>query len=130
MIISGKPPRSWNDEDVALFELKLGDLARRFLNLERLQQRAPGTDNAGFDARRITITYPDGNETDKIIWIDSAEREKIDQVAQQVLDYESLKNDDKLLRAVVAVLVEKALGKKEEEEATQLPKIVKERKVV
>ena len=46
MIISGKPPRSWNDEDVALFELKLGDLARKFLNLERLQQRAPGTENA------------------------------------------------------------------------------------
>jgi len=35
MIIADKPPRSWRDDDVLLFETKLSDLAIRFRNLER-----------------------------------------------------------------------------------------------
>ena len=55
LIISNKPPKSWTDEDIIIFETKLSDIARRFMNLETLQKEmAPP--NKGIDARRVTVT--------------------------------------------------------------------------
>jgi len=58
LIISHKPPRSWTDEDVIIYETKLSDIARRFMNLEALQKEI-AIPSEGIDARRITVTYPD-----------------------------------------------------------------------
>lgn len=66
---SDKPAESWTDKDVTRFELKLSDLTRRFKNLEALRAEvdAKGT---GFDARRITVNRPDGQEINQIVGID------------------------------------------------------------
>ena len=69
LIISNKTPKSWTDEDVIIFETKLSDIARRFTNLEALQ-REIAIPSEGIDARRITLTYPDGDEIHQMLWID------------------------------------------------------------
>ncbi|MFP4124636.1 MAG: hypothetical protein ACLFWI_27300, partial [Coleofasciculus sp.] len=62
MIVADKPAESWTDENVTGFEIKLSDLARRFKNLEALDHETRDQ-GEGFDARRITVTQPDGKET-------------------------------------------------------------------
>jgi hypothetical protein len=84
MIIADRPADTWTDDDAAGFEMRLSDMARRFRNLERLVQEATDTNREGFDARRITITRPDGSEVHKLVWVDHHARELIDRVLAEV----------------------------------------------
>ena len=77
MIVANKPPTAWTDDDVRGFEIKLSDMARRFGNLEALQKQLSSTQNEGFDACKLTVTYPDGNEIHKMVWVDREDKEKI-----------------------------------------------------
>ena len=62
MVVADKPAVSWTDDDVTRFEVRLGDLARRFIHLEAIKKEAY-QQPAGFEARRITVTQPDGYES-------------------------------------------------------------------
>lgn len=62
VIVADKSAESWIDEDFTGFEIKLSDLARRFKNLEALQKEV-ATKGEGFEARKVTVTRPDGQET-------------------------------------------------------------------
>lgn len=90
MIVADKPAESWSDEDVTRFEVNLSDLARRFKNLEALQSEVRASKKEGFEARRITITRPDGKETHRMVWMDQGMQvriqAKIDQILQEVTD--------------------------------------------
>ncbi len=66
MIVADKPAESWKDEDVTGFEMKLSDIARRFKNLEALKKQV-ATKGEGFEARRITLTRPDGEEVNQMV---------------------------------------------------------------
>lgn len=62
MIVADKPAESWTDQDVTRFEIELADLVRKFQNLEALQKETTAK-GGGFEARRITVTHADGQET-------------------------------------------------------------------
>ena len=62
MIVADKPAESWTDLDVTRFEIELADLVRKFQNLEALQKETTAK-GEGFEARRITVTHADGQET-------------------------------------------------------------------
>ncbi|MEM9510695.1 MAG: hypothetical protein AAGA16_23925, partial [Cyanobacteria bacterium P01_E01_bin.35] len=62
MIVADKPAESWTDRDVTRFEIELADLVRKFQNLEALQKETTAK-GEGFEARRITVTHADGQET-------------------------------------------------------------------
>ena len=106
LIISNKPPKSWTDEDVIIFETKLSDIARRFMNLEALQKEI-AIPNEGIDARRVTVTYPDGDEIHQMLWIDREKQANIDRIADQIIDNYGLNDDANLKQAVTAALIEK-----------------------
>ena len=78
MVIADKPAESWTDEDVTRFELNLSDLSRRFKNLEALQASVKATSNGGFEARRLTVTRPDGSEINKLVWASDEHQAKVD----------------------------------------------------
>jgi hypothetical protein len=61
---------------VVIFETKLSNLARRFANLEALQKEI-AVPSEGIDARRITLTYPDGKEIHQMLWIDRDKQENM-----------------------------------------------------
>lgn len=85
MVIADKPAESWTDEDVTRFELSLGDLSRRFKNLEALQASVKATSKGGFEARRVTVTRPDGTEINKMVWADHEHQAKVDPLIEQLL---------------------------------------------
>jgi hypothetical protein len=85
MIVADKPAESWSDEDVSGFEVKLSDLARRFKNLEALQSEVRASKKEGFEARRITITRPDGKETHRMVWMDEGIHATIQPMIDKIL---------------------------------------------
>jgi len=128
LIISNKPPKLWTDEDVIIFETKLSDIARRFMNLEALQKEI-AIPNEGIDARRITVTYPDGEEIHQMLWIDREKQANIDRIADQIIDKYNLDDDANLKQAITAALIEKIFHKRSEISKPSAKEPTKEHKV-
>lgn len=59
MVVSDKPVDSWSDKDALSFEIKLGEIVRRFKSVESIIELAPDL-NRGFEARKVTVTPQDG----------------------------------------------------------------------
>jgi len=111
LIISNKPPKSWTDEDAIIYENKLSDIARRFMNLEALQKEI-AIPNEEVDVRRITVTYPDGDEIHQMLWIDREKQGNIDRIADHIINNYDLNEDPNLKQAVTAALIEKIFYKR------------------
>ncbi len=129
LIISNKPPKSWTDEDVIIFETKLSDIARRFMNLEALQKQI-AIPSEGIDVRRITLTYPDGEEIHQVLWIDRDMQENIERIAEKIIRSDDLNDDLNLKQAVTAALIEKIFHKRGERSEIKKENLKKERKIV
>jgi hypothetical protein len=76
MSLTAKPPSSWNDRDLVAFEALLAERAGWFRRLEQLYFEMLRHADESFDARKVTITAPDGTEQSEIV--------PIDKVAQKV----------------------------------------------
>ena len=129
LIISNKPPKSWTDKDEIIFETKLSDIARRFMNLEALQKEI-AIPNEGIDVRRVTVTYPDGNEIHQMLWIDRDKQANIEWIAEQIIKSHNLNDDMNLKQAVTAALIEKIFHKRGEKTEIKKKELKKERKIV
>ena len=108
MVIADKPARVWKDKDRIVFESKLYDIARRFGNLESLQKEMARDIRTGYMARRITVTKPDGKDLSHVVWLDVEQIQKIKDIAEDIY-----KDNEELIDALAAILVEKAIKSKE-----------------
>ncbi|MDY6940890.1 MAG: hypothetical protein SWY16_24935 [Cyanobacteriota bacterium] len=120
-IVADKTVASWTDENVTGFEMKLSDVARRFKNLEALQKEV-ATKGKGFEARRMTVTRPDGKETHRMVWIENGQQEQIDRLIEEVLQKQVLQDNPQLQEAFVVQLVEKVLGSASKENLVRMRK--------
>ncbi|MEI6064545.1 MAG: hypothetical protein WCQ26_08130, partial [Pseudanabaena sp. ELA748] len=109
MIVVDKPAESWTDADMTSFEPKLSDLARRFINLEALQKGMVASKNQGFDARRITIARPDGQEVHRLVWLDREDSDRLEPLVEKILSEEGMRGSDRLQQALIAKLAERVL---------------------
>ena len=113
MVIAEKPVRSWIDQDILLFDTKLSDISRRFKNLEAIQDSLPSDPNGSFDARKVTLTYPDGIELNTVVWIDKENMASIEKLTEEILN--KTKSLDKATqKALIAKLVEEVFSEKTE----------------
>ncbi len=115
MIVADKPAEVWDDKDFTTFEGSLGDLARRFKNLEALQKEVAASSNGGFEARRITVTRPNGEEIHQMVWMDHEQQAKVDPLIEKILaecgDRASSPQEARQLQqALLTRLTEKVLG--------------------
>jgi hypothetical protein len=78
--IAGRPPANWVDSDVDRFEIEVRALAGAWRRVMSLHYEALAEDRQGFDARRITITRPDGSEQSTVVWVDHADKQRIEQL--------------------------------------------------
>ncbi|MEQ8756888.1 MAG: hypothetical protein RID09_25665 [Coleofasciculus sp. G1-WW12-02] len=104
MIVADKPAESWADEDITQFEINLCDVARRFKNLEALRAEVDAK-GGGFEARRITVTRPDGQEINQIVGIDRESQDRVEELVENVL--KMLPDNRQLRQAVIARLNER-----------------------
>jgi hypothetical protein len=80
MSLTGKPPGAWADRDVALFEALVAERSRWFRRLELLWHEMRAISGGGFEARRVTITAPDGREHAELVSADSATQELVEDI--------------------------------------------------
>ena len=112
MIIADRPVESWGLDGLSLFEASLPDFSRRFASLESLHRDAIREGIEGFDARRITITEPSGEETSQLLWIDRQSRSVVDQYARRLHAELAQVTDEGQRRAVLLTLIEDTFGRR------------------
>ena len=114
MVASDKPVDSWTDKDALSFEIKLGEIVRRFKSIEAIIELAPDI-NKGFEARKVTITHQDGQEFTEVLWLDSVEKEEISTLSQRIKN-EYFQYNDKMNKALLSSIIEEVLSPKEAQE--------------
>jgi len=120
MIVADKPAESWTDEDVTGLEIKICDLARRFNNLEALQKEVAASIGGGFEARKITVTRSDGQETHRIVWVNHEYKDQIESLVEEILKHPALRDNTQLQQALVAKITETVLGSASQNHLAQL----------
>ena len=85
MSLVAKPPSSWTDHDVGLFEAMIVERAHWFRRLELLYHELHGAQGDGFDARRVTLTAPDGRESAELVRVDQTTQEVVGDVLDRAL---------------------------------------------
>lgn len=119
MNISGRPSQAWKDEDVANFRNALRDIAGAFARLEALHFERRAQKREGFDARKVTVTAPDGSEVSRVVWIDRALENSLTDIIQQALRQAEVRIGNAGRAGLIAMLA-KHLERGEENEATSL----------
>lgn len=86
MVIVGRPPEAWSDDDVTRFELETLELSRRFARVEGLywDMRVQSSSSPA-EARRVTVTHPDGGEVSEVLWVDKEAAEALSGVVAEAL---------------------------------------------
>jgi len=113
MAIIDKPVRSWTDGDVINFESKLSDIARRFRNLEAIQDKLAERPNGEIKTRKVTIMLPDGNNViDDVIWIEKNKQKLINEVTEKFIK-ETREYDETLRKAIATEIMEKLIVKQD-----------------
>ena len=97
------------------------------MNLEALQKEM-AIPNEGIDARRITVTYPDGDEIHHMLWINRDEQKNIEKIADNIIKEYILNDDANLKQAVAAALIEKIFHKRSEKSESKTAVQNKERR--
>lgn len=114
MVTADRPPENWRDEDLLRFEAKLSELSRRFLHLESLHLGSIQAGRNAFEARRVSITRPDGTETHELVWLDRRERDLIRATVDDLVGRLEEFENDHSRNAVALALVERLWGATEE----------------
>jgi hypothetical protein len=73
-----------------------------FKNLEALQKDSQTRTSEGFEARKITVTRPDGQETHSLVWFENESQAEIDVAVDQILGILSKYDNQQFQEAVVA----------------------------
>jgi hypothetical protein len=110
MSLVTKPPGSWSDHDVGLFEALLAERAQWFRRLELLYHELNGPKNDGFDARRVTLTAPDGTERAELVRVDEATREIVGDVLEKALAELGGRVGEEAPQALLGVLADRLLS--------------------
>jgi len=84
--LSRKPPRSWLDEDIQRFRNSLSEVGSTFRRLEALWYEARERDDVeGFEAKRLTLTNPGGEEASRVLWVDQKHQQTVKALAEATL---------------------------------------------
>jgi hypothetical protein len=118
-IVADKHPKGWVDEDFSRFEIALSDLVRRFQNLEALRGEIR-RQGKGFDALRITVTEPNGQEVHEVVWIDEEHEDLFARLVEQALSAPELKDNPRLQKGFLAKLNEKLLSQRHDNSLSEL----------
>jgi hypothetical protein len=73
--LNGSPARSWNEEDINLFTVKIYEMGGALKRLQALLYDRLSKNETAFQAIRVTLTHPDGSEEVDVVSI--SEQEKI-----------------------------------------------------
>jgi hypothetical protein len=82
--LDGAPARSWSDEDINRFSMRIYEIGGALKRLQALLYDRLSKDETPFEAIRITLTHPDGSEVVDVVSITESEKEKINKLMESV----------------------------------------------
>lgn len=109
MVIADKPADSWTDIDHDKFKVQVEDIARRFLNLESIYREITDVFGNNINAKKINCTDSDGNEINKILWIDNSDKKSAEELCSKFMRDNNLDSNPKLKEAIIATLIDNIL---------------------
>jgi hypothetical protein len=110
MSLTSKPPGSWTDHDVGLFEALLAERAQWFQRLELLFHELKEATSDGFDARRVTLTAPDGTERAVLVRVDDSVQGVVGDVLGEALEELEKRLGGEAPQALLGVLADRLLS--------------------
>jgi hypothetical protein len=85
-VVTNVEPAAWTDKDRTAFRARATTLGGTFRRLEALNYERRARDDDGFDAFRVTVTRPDGEESATVVWAAKSDRERLERVLWTALD--------------------------------------------
>ena len=86
MVIVGKAPAEWTDDDLARFRRVMPEHIAAFQRLVALHAERRANGGGPFDALRVTVTQADGSELARLVGIDQSSRQTLERVLDDVLE--------------------------------------------
>jgi len=87
VVCDGQAPRVWTDELASLFPLRIAELGGALRRTSALLHERLASDlDQGYDAVRLTLTWPDGRESAELLSLSEAERATLDEHLEPLLD--------------------------------------------
>lgn len=83
--VTNVEPAAWTDEDRTAFRARATTLGGTFRRLEALNYERRAREDDGFDAFRVTVTRPDGQESATVVWAAKADRERLVEIVEASL---------------------------------------------
>jgi hypothetical protein len=86
VIAGGRAPRSWTDDEVAAFGMRVRELGGALRRTQALLYDRLASSDAGFVTSRITVTQPDGRETAEVLVLSEQDKKLADQHLLPVIE--------------------------------------------
>jgi energy-coupling factor transporter ATP-binding protein EcfA2 len=83
--LDGSPARSWGDDEINSFALRIYQIGGALKRLQSLLYDRLSRDETPFEAIRITLTHPDGSEDVNILSITQHEKQQISEAMAKVI---------------------------------------------
>ena len=109
-LVASQPPSRWSDEQEDTFRRELSDLASRFRNLESIAFKKQGA-NDWAEAFRLALTREDGAEAQDVIYIETQEKDKVEEIEKLVR--QALGTNHRLAMAALSKVLWQSLGKQQ-----------------
>lgn len=86
MVVVGKAPAEWTDDDLARFRRVMPEHIAAFQRLVALHAEHKASGGGPFDPLRVTVTQADGSELARFVGIDRSSRQVLEQVLDDALE--------------------------------------------
>ena len=85
-VVAKKAPAEWTDHDLLRTRAELPQQVVAFQRLVALHIEQRSLRRRGFDSRRVTVTWPDGDELAVIVTIEDGERRVVEEALNQIVE--------------------------------------------
>ena len=85
LIVSGEPMPSWRDENLERFTARLAELTATIARLFALHFDASHAPGQSFNARRVTVTRPDGREEHLVVTMPLDRQKEVDAAVEAAI---------------------------------------------
>jgi hypothetical protein len=109
MNVVGKPPSTWLDAHVTEFSYSLRQVAAAIHRLESVHFANIDAHREGFEARRVIVTAPDGDEASGVVWLNTYEMDRLDPVLDAAIAAAEGEVGEKGSSALLALLAARQL---------------------
>lgn len=112
LVSKGQPPKVWSDDDKARFVFDIARIGSSFRRIRSMAfEKGSSKEKAGVVSKRITITYPSGEEKQSVLSVKSEQlssaRSRVQALTAELSDSETGKAE---LKAILMALAEEVLG--------------------